>query len=153
MTHGRFISCCQVICWSRFPQFVVQAAALIHNEPCNELFSPPPSMTFILSSITNMTAEERSYCGFEWAEVHLRKESGLQFIQEAALTSHGKSSYTHGRHVLVHMLKKHTPSTSRISSVLILGIPNVHTYMHEHTQTLYNPRGQLSKGEIEREIG
>lgn len=115
---------------------------------CNKPASPPRSIKFILSYITNPTAAERSHCSFEWTEVHLRKESGVQFIQEAALTSNGKSNYTHGGHVRAHMLEKRTPSTGRISSNTMPAsefcMHTQHAWTNTHKHTPHNPRGQLS---------
>lgn len=75
---------------------------------------------------------KRYHCCFEGSKAHLCRESGLQFIQEAELTSNGKSHYSHSRHVWPHMLEKHTPSTGRISSNTTLAL-EFHMYAHTHT--------------------
>lgn len=59
----------------------------------------------------------------------------------------GKSNYTQGGHVRAHMLEKCTPSSGRISSSRCWPL-----CMQTHTHSV-QPQGQLSQGEIEREIG
>lgn len=116
----------------------------VHN--LNYTWSWPCSLS--LNKVSNSDSRSYFLTISNWSPfLHLPQECCKVHSTACPHLKNGKSNYTQGGHVRAHMLEKCTPSSGRISSSRCWPLS-----VCRHTPSV-QPQGQLSQGEIEREIG